>query len=79
MLGVSVWIGLADTPAVRNLIRLYTDREGLRTHLQAWDVLGPVVFIAPQALQVIVSSIPDKVRRSWVASSSASGSAWATP
>jgi uncharacterized membrane protein YdjX (TVP38/TMEM64 family) len=61
ILGVSVWVGVADSPAVRFLLRLYTDPEFLRTELEAWGVWAPVVFIAIQALQVVVAPIPGEV------------------
>ena len=61
VVGVSLWIGLADTPAVRFLSRLYTDHEFLRRELQAWGVWAPLVFIAMQALQVIIAPIPGEL------------------
>src|SRR5262249_55548448 len=61
VLVVTVWIGLADTPAVRSLIQLYTDPAFLRAHLQVWGSWGPLVFIALQALQVVVAPIPGEV------------------
>ncbi len=52
---------MADSPAVRFLLRLYADPEFLRTELEAWGVWAPVVFIAIQALQVVVAPIPGEV------------------
>lgn len=61
VVGVSLWIALADTPAVRFLRRLYTDPEFLRGELHAWGVWAPLVFIAIQALQVVIAPIPGEV------------------
>jgi uncharacterized membrane protein YdjX (TVP38/TMEM64 family) len=58
LLGISLWIGLANTPAVRFLRRLYTDHKFLRRELNAWGVWAPLVFMAIQALQVIIAPIP---------------------
>ena len=61
VVGVSLWVGVADTPAVRVLLRLYADQEFLRAELQAWGVWAPLVFIAIQAFQVVVAPIPGEV------------------
>jgi len=61
VVGVSLWIGLADTPAVRFLLRHYTDHEFLRAELDKWGVWAPLVFIAIQALQVVIAPIPGEV------------------
>jgi len=58
VVSVSLWIGLADTPAVHFLRRLYTDHNFLRRELDAWGIWAPLVFIAIQALQVIIAPIP---------------------
>ena len=36
IVGVSLWVGLAHTPAVRFLIRLYVDQAFLKAELEAW-------------------------------------------
>jgi uncharacterized membrane protein YdjX (TVP38/TMEM64 family) len=59
--GVSLWIGLADTPAVRFVIRLYVDQAFLKAELEAWGVWAPLVFIGIQALQVVIAPIPGEV------------------
>jgi uncharacterized membrane protein YdjX (TVP38/TMEM64 family) len=61
IVGVSLWVGLADTPAVRFLIRLYVDQAFLKAELEAWGVWAPLVFIGIQALQVVVAPIPGEV------------------
>lgn len=52
------WLVLTDAPAYRFILRLYQDKYFLRSTLQEWGVLAPVVFILIQALQVILSPIP---------------------
>ena len=59
--GVSLWIGLGDSPAVRSLLRLYADPDVLRGELLRWGVLAPVVFVGVQALQVVVAPIPGEL------------------
>jgi uncharacterized membrane protein YdjX (TVP38/TMEM64 family) len=59
--GAAVWLRLADHPGARALLRLYSDREHLRTWLTAWGVWAPVFFIAIQAAQVLVAPIPGEV------------------
>ncbi len=45
----------------REIVRLYEDPRYLHERLGAWGLLAPVVFVAIQALQVIVSPIPGDV------------------
>ncbi len=59
--GVSLWVGLADTPAARYLVRFSMDQEFQRAEILAWGVWAPFVFIAIQALQVIVAPVPGEV------------------
>jgi uncharacterized membrane protein YdjX (TVP38/TMEM64 family) len=61
VVGVSLWVGLGDSPAVRILRRLYTDPEFLRAELHGWGVWGPLIFVAIQALQVVVAPIPGEL------------------
>src|SRR5262249_13868741 len=61
VVGVSLWITFVDTPAVRFLLRHYTDQEFLRRELHGWGVWAPLVFIAIQALQVVIAPIPGEV------------------
>jgi len=56
---VCLWFLLADNLAgYRFLLRLYEDKHFLKQTLREWGVLAPVVFMAIQALQVIISPIP---------------------
>lgn len=52
---------LADTPVHRLLLRLFADQEFLRARLQASGALAPLLFIALQALQVVIAPIPGEV------------------
>jgi SNARE associated Golgi protein len=56
-----VWLVLSDAPAYRLLVRLYGDRYFLKQTLRQWGILAPVIFIALQALQVIIAPIPGEV------------------
>ncbi len=53
-----VWLVATDAPAYRFLVRLYVDKHFLKQTLREWGILGPLVFMALQALQVIISPIP---------------------
>jgi uncharacterized membrane protein YdjX (TVP38/TMEM64 family) len=60
-LGLTVWLAVTDAPAIRFVVRLYRDKAFLRDTVSAWGWAAPVVFIAIQALQVIVSPIPGEI------------------
>lgn len=52
------WLVWTDAPIYQFLVRLYVDKLFLKRTLREWGVLAPVIFIALQALQVVVSPIP---------------------
>jgi len=54
---VVVWLVVSDAP----LVRLYQDKHFLKETVRSWGVWAPLVFIAIQALQVIISPIPGEV------------------
>jgi len=56
-----VWLVVTDAPSVRFMIRLYRDKHFLKDTVASWGWLAPVVFIAIQALQVIISPIPGEI------------------
>src|SRR2546430_6210988 len=58
LVGCGVWLVVIDTPTYRFVVRLFGDKLFLREVVETWGVLTPVLFIALQALQVIVSPIP---------------------
>ena len=58
ILGYCVWLVWTNAPAYQFLVRLYVDKHFLKRTLREWGVLAPVIFIALQALQVIISPIP---------------------
>src|SRR5262245_51709440 len=60
VVAVSVALGYVcwDGAAHRMLLRLYKDKAFMRQTIQEWGVLAPLVFMATQALQVVISPIP---------------------
>lgn len=56
--GACVWLVATDAHAYRFVVRLYLDRFFLKKTLRRLGVLAPVVFVALQALQVIIAPIP---------------------
>ncbi len=61
LIGYCAWLALTDAPAYQFLVRLYVDKHFLKQTLREWGLLAPVVFIALQALQVIIAPIPGDV------------------
>src|SRR5713101_8941155 len=61
LLTAVVWVVVADAPFVRWLIRLYQDKHFLKETVRSWGWMAPLVFIAIQAFQVIISPIPGEV------------------
>jgi uncharacterized membrane protein YdjX (TVP38/TMEM64 family) len=61
IVGYCVWLVLTDAPAYRFLVRLYSDKRFLKQILREWGILALVIFIALQALQVIIAPIPGDV------------------
>jgi len=61
LLAVVLWLVLSDAPAIRFLVRLYRDKYFLRDTVAAWGWMAPLVFMAIQALQVIISPIPGEI------------------
>ena len=60
-LGLCAWLIVADAPAYRFVVRVYEDKRPMHAMLDRWGVLAPVVFVAIQALQVIIAPIPGDV------------------
>jgi uncharacterized membrane protein YdjX (TVP38/TMEM64 family) len=58
LVGYGVWLVYTDAPPYRLLVRLYVDKKFLKTTLNQWGILAPVLFMSLQALQVIISPIP---------------------
>ena len=61
LLAVVLWLVLSDAPIIRYVVRLYRDKYFLRDTVAAWGWMAPLVFIAIQALQVIISPIPGEI------------------
>ena len=55
------WLVLTEAPAYQFLVRLYSDKHFLKQTLQAWGILAPLIFIALQAIQVIIAPIPGDI------------------
>ena len=61
VLAITIWLVAADAPIVRFVVRLYQDKKFLKETVRSWGVMAPLVFIAIQALQVIISPIPGEI------------------
>lgn len=61
LVAVSVYEVTTGAPAWHYLLRLYQDKHFLKATVKSWGWLGPLVFMAIQALQVIISPIPGEV------------------
>jgi uncharacterized membrane protein YdjX (TVP38/TMEM64 family) len=61
LLGMVVWLVVTDAPSIRFLVRLYRDKHFLKETVAAWGWAAPMVFMAIQALQVIISPIPGEI------------------
>ena len=61
LLAIVVWLVVADAPIVKFLVRLYQDKKFLKETVRAWGWMAPLVFIAIQALQVVISPIPGEI------------------
>jgi len=61
IIGYAVWLVVTPSPAYQFLVHLYLDKPFLEHTLEEWGILAPVLFIALQALQVIVAPIPGDI------------------
>ncbi len=61
LLLIVVWLVVTDSPVVRLFVRLYRDKQFLKDTVSAWGWAAPAVFVAIQALQVIVSPFPGEI------------------
>ena len=61
IVGYCAWLVVSDAPSYRFFVRLYVDKHFLKQTLREWGLLAPVIFIALQALQVIIAPIPGEV------------------
>src|SRR2546426_859204 len=55
LLAVVVWLVVVDAPIVRFVLRLYRDKKFLNDTVRSWGWMAPIVFIAIQARQGIIS------------------------
>ncbi|MBI1847042.1 MAG: TVP38/TMEM64 family protein [Candidatus Rokubacteria bacterium] len=56
-----VWLVVMDKPIVRYMVRLYGDKAFLKETVLQWGWAAPLIFMAIQALQVIISPIPGEI------------------
>lgn len=56
-----VWLVVTEAPIVRFVVRLYRDNAFLKETVASWGSSAPLIFIAIQALQVIISPIPGEM------------------
>ena len=61
MLIAVIWLVVTDAPSVKFVVRLYRDKQFLKDTVASWGWMAPLVFIAIQALQVIISPIPGEI------------------
>ncbi|PYM16857.1 MAG: hypothetical protein DMD81_11325 [Candidatus Rokuibacteriota bacterium] len=61
LLAITIWLVAIDATFIRFVIRLYREPAFLRDTVAAWGWLAPVIFMAIQALQVIIAPIPGEV------------------
>ncbi len=60
-LAVVIWLVVTEAPIVRWMVRLYQDKHFLKQTVRAWGWMAPLVFMAIQAIQVIISPIPGEI------------------
>src|SRR5206468_2395781 len=63
LLAIVIWLVAADAAIVRFTVRLYQDKKFLKETVRSWGWKAPLVCIAIQALQVIISPIPGELSR----------------
>jgi uncharacterized membrane protein YdjX (TVP38/TMEM64 family) len=61
LLVLVIWLVVMDAHIIRFGVRLYRDKHFLKDTVASWGWMAPLVFIAIQALQVIISPIPGEV------------------
>jgi uncharacterized membrane protein YdjX (TVP38/TMEM64 family) len=61
LLAIFIWLVAIDAPIIRFTVRLYQDKKFLKDTVRAWGWMAPLVFMAIQALQVIISPIPGEI------------------
>src|SRR5207249_6490181 len=60
-LALVIWLVTTESPFIHWMIRLYQDKHFLKETVRSWGWMAPLVFIAIQALQVIISPIPGEI------------------
>src|SRR6266478_3370019 len=57
----AAWLVWTDAPAYRFSYRLFHDNQYMKDKLVEWGAAAPIIFIAIQALQVVIAPIPGEV------------------
>jgi uncharacterized membrane protein YdjX (TVP38/TMEM64 family) len=61
LLGLVIYLVFIDAPIVGFVVRLYRDKHFLKKTVASWGWAAPMVFVAIQALQVIISPFPGEI------------------
>jgi uncharacterized membrane protein YdjX (TVP38/TMEM64 family) len=61
LLTAVIWLIVIDAPILDFVVRLYRDKKFLKETVASWGWMAPMVFIAIQALQVIISPFPGEI------------------
>ncbi|MBI4636370.1 MAG: TVP38/TMEM64 family protein [Candidatus Rokubacteria bacterium] len=61
LLALVIWLVMTDSPAIGFVVRLYRDKAFLKETVGSWGWMAPLVFVAIQALQVVLSPIPGEI------------------
>jgi uncharacterized membrane protein YdjX (TVP38/TMEM64 family) len=61
LLVLVIYLISIDSPLIGFVVRLYRDKHFLKRTVASWGWLAPVVFMAIQALQVIISPFPGEI------------------
>jgi uncharacterized membrane protein YdjX (TVP38/TMEM64 family) len=61
LLALVIWLVTIEAPLIHWMVRLYQDKQFLKDTVRAWGWMAPLVFMAIQALQVIISPIPGEI------------------
>jgi uncharacterized membrane protein YdjX (TVP38/TMEM64 family) len=63
LVGLTIWLALSGhlQPIIEQIVFGFESKQHMRTYLKAWGAWAPLVFIALQALQVVVAPIPGEL------------------
>jgi uncharacterized membrane protein YdjX (TVP38/TMEM64 family) len=58
LIAYGMWLMVTGAPSYRFMVRLFEDRHLLSEFTHEWTTLAPLLFVALQAAQVVISPIP---------------------